>query len=132
VGPDHSERTGTASRSITTVALDRVATGRLVGNGVHWTLEESEDLNVNLVHLDANAEVSSHINTAVDVVILGLEGTGRLAVDGTVEALEVHTLAHVPKGAERSIHADDSGVTYLTVHRRRGPLSIATRPVQDG
>ena len=93
-----SDRAGTDPRTMATVALDRIDDGRLAGNGVHWTLEESEDLNVNLVHLDANAEVPSHINTAVDVVIVVLEGTGHLAVDGMVGALDVHTLAHVPKG----------------------------------
>ena len=129
---DDSDRARTDPMTMATVALDRVDDGRLVGNGVHWTLEESEDLNVNLVHLDANAEVSSHINTEVDVVIVVLEGTGLLAVDGMVGALDVHTLAHVPKGAERSIHANDGGVTYLTVHRRRGPLGITTNPVNNG
>jgi quercetin dioxygenase-like cupin family protein len=130
VGQAHSENTDTPATAATTVALDQLAKGGLAGNGVHWTLEESEDLNVNLVHLDADAEVSSHKNTEVDVLIVGLAGTGRLVVDGLVEALEVHTLAHVPKGSERSMHAGDSGLTYLTVHRRRGPLSIATRPAQ--
>ena len=127
-----SQPTGSGPGQITTVALDLVAGGRLEGNGVHWTPEESEDLNINLVHLDAYAEIAPHTNTAVDVVIVVLQGTGRLAVDGMLEALDVHTLVHVARGAERSIHADHSGVTYLTVHRRGGPLGIEPRPRRDG
>ena len=32
------------------------------GDGVHWTLETSSDLNVNLVHLDAAHVVGEHAN----------------------------------------------------------------------
>lgn len=128
--PEDRPRGDSDRPDATAVALDQVAGGHLDGNGVHWTLEESSELNVNLVHLDAGAQIDSHRNTAVDVVIVVLNGAGRLVVDGTTDALDVHTLAHVPKGAERSIHADGDGITYLTAHRRRERLNVGTKPGQ--
>jgi hypothetical protein len=62
--------------------LDVRALLPLRGDGVHWTLERDADLNVNLVHLDAGHEVGAHVNDQVDVLVIGLDGTGM----GTVAA----------------------------------------------
>lgn len=96
----------------------------LAGDGVHWTLHVSDDLNANLVHLDPGHEVGAHVNDSVDVLLVVFEGQGEVVVDGDRHALGPTAVAHVPCGARRSIHAGASGLTYLTVHRRRGGLAI--------
>jgi mannose-6-phosphate isomerase-like protein (cupin superfamily) len=95
------------------------------GDGVHWTLDSSGDLNVNLVHLDAGHVVGEHTNDEVDVVIVVLAGRGQLMIDGGGTDLTRHVVANVPRASRRSLHAaDGGGLDYLTIHRRRGPLGI--------
>lgn len=96
----------------------------LAGDGVHWTLESSRDLNANLVHLDPGHEIGEHVNDAVDVLVVVLVGRGVVDVDGAGHDVAAGAVAHVPRGARRTIRAADEGMTYLTVHRRRGGLDI--------
>jgi quercetin dioxygenase-like cupin family protein len=110
-------------------ALDRAGAGPAAsGDGVHWTLEADGDLNANLVHLDGGSEVATHRNDEVDVAVVVLGGAGALGVDGEEHRLERHVVAAVPKGTSRRIAAGGTGLTYLTVHRRRGGLGISSRP----
>src|SRR5690606_21515316 len=103
----------------------------LAGNGVHWSLSASGDLNANLVRLESGAEMAAHRNDEVDVLVVVLAGSGHLVSDTTTVALSAGVVAHVAKGTTRSLHAGDDGLTYLTVHRRRDPLSITRRPTPD-
>lgn len=96
----------------------------LAGDGVHWTLAGSADLNANLAHLDPGHAVGAHVNDAVDVLVVVLVGDGEVAVDHEVHPVHAHVVVHVPRGAHRTIRAGGSGLTYLTVHRRRGGLAI--------
>ena len=64
-----------------------------------WALEESGDLNANLVRFDVGRGVEEH-------------------------ALSAGKLVFVPRGARRSTGASSDGFAYLTVHRSRGPLRI--------
>ncbi len=102
--------------------------GRDSGPGVIWTLEESEDLNANLVRFPAGEGVGTHVNDEVDVVILGVSGTGVLRVEGEEHALAEGTLVVVPRGASRSTRSASDDFAYLTVHRRRGPVRLGGRP----
>lgn len=97
------------------------------GDGAHWTLDEPGDLNVNAVHLDAGSSIAAHVNGALDVLIVGMTGSGWVEIDGERVALAPGTVVHVPKGTSRSTHAGDDGVGYLTVHLRRGPAQIGRR-----
>lgn len=117
---------------------------RAAGDGVQWTLEGDGELHVNLVHLDAGHAIGDHVNDGVDVVIVVLAGSGELTVDGATTRLAAHVVAHVPRGARRSIRADggagdgdggaddgdggadgdNAGLDYLTIHRRPRPLGI--------
>jgi quercetin dioxygenase-like cupin family protein len=95
------------------------------GDGVHWTLETCNDLNVNLVHLDAAHVVDEHVNNEVDVVIVVLGGHGLLTIDGHGTELTAHVVANVPRMSRRIVcAADDEGLDYLSIHRRRGRLGI--------
>jgi quercetin dioxygenase-like cupin family protein len=92
--------------------------------GAIWTLERSEELNANLVRFDAGGGVGEHINEEVDVLFLGVAGSGSVRVDSEEHALSAGTLVFAPRGARRSTIATSDGFAYLTVHRRRGPLRI--------
>jgi quercetin dioxygenase-like cupin family protein len=106
------------------VDLDELLTtaGRRVG--VIWTLEGSDDLNANLVRFDAGGGVGEHVNDEVDVLFVGVAGSGSVRVDGEEHRLSAGTLVFVAKGARRSTGASSDGFVYLTVHRWRGPLRI--------
>jgi quercetin dioxygenase-like cupin family protein len=97
------------------------------GDGAHWTLDEPSDLNVNAVHLDPGSSIAAHVNGALDVLVVGIAGAGWGEIDRERHALTPGTVVHVPKGTERSTHAGDDGVGYLTVHLRRGPVQIGRR-----
>jgi quercetin dioxygenase-like cupin family protein len=92
--------------------------------GVIWTLRESSDLNANLVRFEAGGGVGEHINDEVDVIFVGVSGTGSVLTNGEKHRLSAGTLLLVRKGARRSTLALSEGFSYLTIHRRRGPLQI--------
>jgi quercetin dioxygenase-like cupin family protein len=92
--------------------------------GSVWTLKESGDLNANLVRFDRGGGVGEHVNEEVDVLLVGVAGSGFARVSGEDHTLSAGTLVFVPKGAGRSTIALSDGFAYLTVHRRRGPLTI--------
>lgn len=96
------------------------------GAGVAWALEPGPEgeLNVNLVRFPEGDGVGEHVNAAVDVLIVGIAGEGTVVVDGAEHALAAGTLVHIPRGARRSTRAGRAGFAYLTVHRRRGPLTL--------
>ena len=97
------------------------ATGR---EGVVWTLEGSGDLNANLVRFEAGRGVGEHVNDEVDVLIVGVSGSGLVSVDGEEHPLSNGVMVFVPRGARRYTRAVSEDFAYLSVHRRRGPLRI--------
>jgi quercetin dioxygenase-like cupin family protein len=92
--------------------------------GVIWTLRESSDLNANLVRFEAGEGVGEHINDEVDVIFVGVSGTGSVRTNGEERRLSAGTLVLVRRGTRRSTLAVSEGFSYLTVHLRRGPLQI--------
>jgi len=118
------------------------ATGRAVdlagiasterGPGVVWTQEGSEDLNANLVRFEAGEGVGIHANDEVDVVFVGVSGSGTVVVDGEKFALEPGRLVFAPKGCPRATRSASGEFSYLTVHRRRGPVRLDPRGGRRG
>jgi quercetin dioxygenase-like cupin family protein len=92
--------------------------------GVIWALEGSGDLNANLVRFDAGGGVGEHVNEEVDVIFVGVAGSGSVRVEGEEHRLTAGTLVFAPSGVGRSTSASSDGFAYLTVHRRRGPLRM--------
>lgn len=92
--------------------------------GVVWSLPHSGDLDANLVHLDPGGVIPEHANQEVDVLLSVVSGRGTLLLGGVEHALRGYVVALVPKGANREIRAGSTGLTYLSIHRRRGPLGI--------
>lgn len=101
--------------------IARSATGR---EGAIWTLEAGRDLNANLVRFEAGAGVGEHVNDEVDVLIVGVSGTGLVGVGGEEHAVANGDAVFVPRGSLRYTRAVSDGFAYLSVHRRKGPLRI--------
>jgi quercetin dioxygenase-like cupin family protein len=95
--------------------------------GVVWTLGGSEDLNANLVRFTSGRGVDEHTNAEVDVIFVGISGSGLVTIDGDEHPLSAGMIAFVPKGTRRSTRSTSEEFAYLTLHRRRGPLQIEGR-----
>jgi quercetin dioxygenase-like cupin family protein len=106
------------------VDLNRLAAATGEHAGVVWTLEGSGDLNANLVRFETGGGVGEHVNEEVDVLFVGLAGSGFVRVDSEEHPLSAGSLVFVPRGVSRATVALSEGFAYLTVHRRRGPLTI--------
>ena len=102
------------------------------GAGAIWALGGSDELNANLVRFPAGGGVGEHVNDEVDVIVVGVAGSGVVAVNGEQRTLETGTLMLVPRGSRRSTRSTSESFAYLTVHRRRGPLGIGRRPQPGG
>ena len=104
--------------------LNELAAAACGREGAIWTLEESSDLNANLVRFEAGRGVGEHVDDEVDVLIVGVSGSGTVSVDGEAYPVSNGTVIFVARGAARSTRAASEGFAYLSVHRRRGPLQI--------
>jgi len=92
--------------------------------GVVWTLEGRGDLNANLVRFGSGRGVGEHVNDEVDVVFVGVSGSGTVVAGSEKFTLEPGRLVFVPKGARRSTRSASGEFAYLTVHRRREPMRV--------
>lgn len=95
--------------------------------GAVWSLPHDGDLDANLVHLASGDAIAAHVNSEVDVFLVVQSGSGTLDVDGATHVLRPGVVALVPAGATRAIAAGEAGMTYLSVHRHRNAMTIATR-----
>ena len=96
--------------------------------GAIWTLEQSAELNANLVRFSARGGVDEHINEEVDMLFVGVTGSGVVEVDGHKHSLRAGTVMLVSKWARRSTRSGSGGFAHLAVHRLRGPLRIGGLP----
>ena len=96
------------------------------GSGPVWGTE-SADLNATLLSWPSGDGTPEHVNDERDVLVVGVAGTGTITVDGVASPFGAATAVLVPKGARRRIEAGPSGLRYLSVHRRRGGLTVAPR-----
>jgi hypothetical protein len=84
------------------------------GTGPLWGITSS-DLNATLLVWPAGHEVAEHTNNEA-------------LIDGQQHSLSPGHALLIPKGSSRAIEAGATGVRYLSVHRRRGPLQIEGLP----
>lgn len=89
--------------------------------GAVWT-RESDDLNVNLLVFPAGDGVQEHVNSEVDVLLVGIAGDGLVTVDGLPRVLRAGQAIVIPKGVRRGTRAVSDPFAYLTCHRRRAGL----------
>ncbi|MEW1580103.1 hypothetical protein AB0407_18575 [Streptomyces microflavus] len=93
--------------------------------GALWHLAEAgRELDANLVRLPAGAEVGVHQEDVLDVLLVVLEGAGRVRVGGGDIVLSPSTVVWLPRTSRRALSAGADGLTYLTVHRRRPGLAV--------
>ena len=137
MGTDHDEQGGDpacwahlldeeASGS-TAPVIAELADVKGVGGAV-WSLPHGGDLDANLVRLAPGSGIGEHVNSEVDVLMVIRDGDGELTVDGTVHALVPSSVALVRRGSNRAVRAGGRGVEYLSIHPRRGPLTIKRPP----
>lgn len=94
-------------------------TGR---GGVVWGTE-GEQLNVNVVKMNAGDQIATHVGESVDVLLIVHSGSGVVVVDGTEHALRTDHVLIVPSGAARSIRATTQFV-YYSIHQPHEGLVI--------
>lgn len=119
-----------ASTPLPRILADALAIGAAPdAAGAIWKLQARErDLDSNIIALPAGAGIESHTGPDLDVLILVLAGTGELTTElGTVQ-LRAGALAWLPRRSRRQFTAGPDGLRYLTVHRRRQALTLATAP----
>lgn len=93
------------------------------GTGPLWGMA-SDDLNATLLAWPPRHELVEHVNAELDVLVIVLDGGGSAVIDGEAHDLTAGSALLIPRGAHRRVTAGDSGLRYLSVHRRRGPLQI--------
>lgn len=91
------------------------------GSGPQWGFE-STDLDLTVLTWTAHQEIAPHVNDEVDVLLLGLDGTGEVLVDGTAYELTAGQAVLIAKGARRSFRCLNAPWSYVSVHRRRRGL----------
>ena len=102
--------------------IDLGALARAAGTaGAVWT-HQSEDLNVNLLVFPAGEGVATHVNTDVDVLLVGVAGEGVVEIEGTRRLLRAGQALVIPKGASRATQSSSGLFAYLSCHRRRAGL----------
>ncbi|WP_327299243.1 MULTISPECIES: hypothetical protein [unclassified Streptomyces] len=95
--------------------------------GALWRLAEPErQLDSNVIRLTPDAEVAGHVEPDLDVLVCVVGGGGQLETAGGRQQLAPGAVIWLPHGVRRSLAAGPDGLCYLTVHRRRPGLSIAS------
>jgi quercetin dioxygenase-like cupin family protein len=84
----------------------------------------SDELNVTPLSWKAGAGPPEHVNEERDVLVVVLDGSATLSIDGEERELARGESAIIDRGRKRKITAGGDGVRYLSVHRRRPPLQI--------
>ncbi|MFI9152273.1 cupin domain-containing protein [Streptomyces sp. NPDC053367] len=108
-----------------------VADGSVPG-GAAWRLAEpARQLDANLVRIPPGGHIPAHVEPHLDVLVLVVAGDGTLDSDSAGSApqpLTPGSLVWLPHGSTRGLTAGESGMSYLTVHRRRPGMQIQARP----
>jgi quercetin dioxygenase-like cupin family protein len=97
------------------------------GTGALWGMASAE-LNATLLAWPPGYELVEQTASALDVLLIVLEGGGTATVDGREHELIAGSALLVERGHTWAIRAGADGVRYLSVHRRRGPLQVARMP----
>ena len=96
------------------------------GNGPLWGTA-SEDLNATLLAWDAQQATPEQVNHERDVLLVGIDGTAEVFLDGAPHPFGAGRAVLIEKGVAFRVSAGPNGARYLSVHLRRPPLQIASR-----
>ncbi|MFE7902389.1 hypothetical protein ACFU3E_33825 [Streptomyces sp. NPDC057424] len=104
-------------------ATDPASTGAL------WRLAEpGRQLDANLIRIPPHGSIDAHAEPDLDVLLLVVAGDGTLGSAAGPSPVESGSLVWLPHGSVRSVTAGGSGLSYVTVHRRRPGMRIQGRP----
>lgn len=120
--PDPAASAEAAATFLDAVALVHESTH----GGVCWG-GASDDLNLTLVSWPSHGGVAAHVNTEVDVLLVGVEGAGEVMVDNKAFPLAAGQVLLIPKNSERAIRSTSARFAYWSIHRRRPGLQLSVR-----
>jgi quercetin dioxygenase-like cupin family protein len=115
-----STKSDEADETATPVA-DLRELARAAHHRLAWSAA-SEDLHLNLLVLTGGEVVEEHVNVEVDVLVIGIAGSGIVEIEGVHHELGPGRIVVIPKGKRRSIAGRSGRLAYLSCHRRRGGL----------
>lgn len=101
------------------------------GSGPLWGTA-SEDLNATLLAWHAHEATPEQINDERDVLLIGIDGTAEIFLDGAPHPFGAARAVLVEKGSPFYIRPGAMGVRYLSVHLRRPGLQIASHAAASG
>ena len=96
------------------------------GSGPLWGTA-SEDLNATLLAWDAQQATPEQVNDERDVLLVGIDGTAEVFLDGAPHPFGAGRAILIEKGVAFRVSAGPNGARYLSVHLRRPPLQIGSR-----
>jgi quercetin dioxygenase-like cupin family protein len=96
----------------------RALAARVRELGAQWSLSGERELEANVVHIPPGDGIGDHAS-GLDVVIVGIAGEGTVTAGAEAWRLQAGVLIFVPRSLVRAIRSGGSGLTYLTIHRRR-------------
>ncbi|MFD5234027.1 hypothetical protein ACFWJ5_36970 [Streptomyces qaidamensis] len=97
--------------------------------GALWRLAEpGRQLDANLIRVPSRGSIDTHAETDLDVLLLVVGGDGTFGAADGPHPVEPGSLVRLPHGSVRNVTAGESGLTYVTVHRRRPGMQIQGRP----
>ena len=89
--------------------------------GTAWAYGGAQ-LNANLLVFEEGEGVATHVNNAVDVLLVGILGQGVITVDGQEHHVCAGQALVLAKDTRRAIRAVGGRFAYLTCHQRRPGL----------
>ncbi len=94
-----------------------------------WALEQGGDLNANLVCFGTGGGVGEHVNDEVEVIIVGVSGTGFVRVDGEERPVSngTMTLFQRAPGAPPGAHPKISPTSRFTAAGARYESAVEAR-----
>ncbi|MEO9176770.1 MAG: AraC family ligand binding domain-containing protein, partial [Gaiellales bacterium] len=88
--------------------------------------------NATLLAWPAGGGFAEHRNAERDVLLVVLEGSAELTLDGATHEIGAHELILLPRDSARALTAQEDGVRYLSIHLRREPLLPTSAPALAG
>lgn len=125
-----TKRATTALPRIVTDTTE-IATSSVEAKGSVWQLEPgARDLDANIIALPPHDEIELHVGPDLDVLILIIQGSGKLQTELDVIPLDQGMLLWLPRKSHRRFSAGPNGLQYFTVHQRKPTLNITAAPKQ--